>query len=80
MPMRLWLKLKYIVLIEFSQIVSRLNAGRWAAKHSPALRLKPCTLRLYNLVLNGRSELHGFAGEGGFRFQRSGFSFYVSFS
>jgi hypothetical protein len=46
MPMRLRLTLKYIVLIEVSQIVSRWSAGRWAAKHSSALRLKPCAVRL----------------------------------
>jgi len=32
MPMRPWLTLKYIVLIECSQIMSRWSAGRWAVE------------------------------------------------
>jgi hypothetical protein len=49
--MRLQLELKYILLVEFSQIMSRWSAGRWAAKHSSALRLKPCDVRLnYSLT------------------------------
>ena len=44
--MRLWLKLKYIVLIEFSQIRSRWSAGRWSDKQTAALRTEPYALRL----------------------------------
>jgi len=46
MPKRLWLKLKYIVPIEFSQIMSRWSTGRWSIKQSAALRPKPYALRL----------------------------------
>ena len=51
MPMRLWLKLKCIVLIEFSQIMSRWSAGRWSAKHSAALRPEPYTLHLHESLV-----------------------------
>ncbi|MGD8432714.1 MAG: hypothetical protein PVI73_01220 [Syntrophobacterales bacterium] len=40
----------------------------------------PALFNIENLVLGARSEYNGFAGKGGFRFQCSGFSFFVLLS
>jgi hypothetical protein len=43
-------------------------------------RVETGSFNIENLVLRAKGEFNGFAGEGGFRFQCSGFSFSVSFS